>query len=70
MPEVHWIRDQIKVEVEGDLVCVTSGDAWTYEVTQEYFALLDTIRGCVVRTQDVIKVDDPQKQSGVGETHE
>ena len=32
--------------------------------------LLDTIRGCVVRTQDVIKVDDPQKQSGVGETHE
>lgn len=44
MPEVHWIRDEIKVEVEGDLVFVTSGDAWSYEVTQEYFALLDDIR--------------------------
>ncbi len=44
MSEVHWIRDVIKLEVDGDLVLVTPYSAWTYEVTQEYFAVLDVIR--------------------------
>jgi hypothetical protein len=44
MSELHWIRDAIKLEVDGDLVLVTPYSAWTYEVTQEYFAVLDVIR--------------------------
>lgn len=44
MSEIHYVRDIIKVEIEGDLVIVTTLKDWTYEAAVEYFKILDVVR--------------------------